>query len=127
MAELVDALDSKSCAFGRAGSIPARGTKNQSECESESGNTNSDFFLHSHSLSRANLFSMISWKESCESESGNTNSDFFLHSHSLSRADNLFSMISWKESCWSESGNGLYFCLRSVSHSLFFSVSLFPR
>ena len=26
VAELVDALDSKSCAFGRAGSIPARGT-----------------------------------------------------------------------------------------------------
>ena len=32
VAELVDALDSKSSAFGRAGSIPARGTK--SECES---------------------------------------------------------------------------------------------
>jgi hypothetical protein len=27
VAELVDALDSKSSAFGRAGSIPARGTK----------------------------------------------------------------------------------------------------
>ena len=27
VAELVDALDSKSCAFGRAGSIPARGTE----------------------------------------------------------------------------------------------------
>ncbi len=27
VAELVDALDSKSCAFGRAGSIPAPGTK----------------------------------------------------------------------------------------------------
>ena len=27
MAELVDALDSKSCTFGCAGSIPARGTK----------------------------------------------------------------------------------------------------
>ena len=27
MAELVDALDSKSCSFGSAGSIPARGTK----------------------------------------------------------------------------------------------------
>jgi len=31
VAELVDALDSKSCAFGRAGSIPAPGTKRQSE------------------------------------------------------------------------------------------------
>ena len=29
VAELVDALDSKSCAFGRAGSIPAPGTKPQ--------------------------------------------------------------------------------------------------
>jgi len=29
VAELVDALDSKSCSFGSAGSIPARGTKNQ--------------------------------------------------------------------------------------------------
>ena len=27
VAELVDALDSKSCSFGSAGSIPARGTK----------------------------------------------------------------------------------------------------
>ena len=31
VAELVDALDSKSCAFGRAGSIPAPGTKQSSE------------------------------------------------------------------------------------------------
>ncbi len=30
MAELVDAHDSKSCAFGRAGSIPALGTKRDS-------------------------------------------------------------------------------------------------
>ena len=29
VAELVDALDSKSCSFGSAGSIPARGTKPQ--------------------------------------------------------------------------------------------------
>ncbi len=29
VAELVDALDSKSCSFGSAGSIPARGTKAQ--------------------------------------------------------------------------------------------------
>ena len=29
MAELVDALDSKSCSFGSAGSIPARGTKSR--------------------------------------------------------------------------------------------------
>jgi hypothetical protein len=34
VAELVDALDSKSCSFGSAGSIPARGTKNQSEKQS---------------------------------------------------------------------------------------------
>ena len=29
MAELVDALDSKSCSFGSAGSIPASGTKEE--------------------------------------------------------------------------------------------------
>jgi len=29
VAELVDALDSKSCSFGSAGSIPARGTKTE--------------------------------------------------------------------------------------------------
>ena len=31
MAELVDALDSKSSVFGRAGSIPAQGTKGKAE------------------------------------------------------------------------------------------------
>jgi hypothetical protein len=52
VAELVDALDSKSCTFGCAGSIPARGTKNQSEKQSESVVTNSGFFLTPHSVSR---------------------------------------------------------------------------
>jgi hypothetical protein len=33
VAELVDALDSKSSAFGRGGSIPPQGTKIQGECE----------------------------------------------------------------------------------------------
>ena len=33
MAELVDALDSKSSVLGRAGSIPARGTKTEYVCE----------------------------------------------------------------------------------------------
>ena len=45
VAELVDALDSKSCAFGRAGSIPARGTKVRVRNESESDHLNSDFFF----------------------------------------------------------------------------------
>jgi preprotein translocase subunit SecG len=82
VAELVDALDSKSCAFGRAGSIPAPGTKtrvknrarakfftlvfffililflslwykNQSEKQSESEVFHSGFFLHSHSVSHS--------------------------------------------------------------------------
>jgi hypothetical protein len=51
VAELVDALDSKSCTFGCAGSIPARGTKKQCEKQSESDVGNTAFFLHSVSLS----------------------------------------------------------------------------
>ena len=51
MAELVDALDSKSCTFGCAGSIPASGTKKQSEKQSESDVVYSAFFLHSVTLS----------------------------------------------------------------------------
>jgi len=47
VAELVDALDSKSCSFGSAGSIPARGTKKQSEKQRESDVVYSAFFLHS--------------------------------------------------------------------------------
>ena len=46
MAELVDALDSKSCSFGSAGSIPARGTKNQSEKQSESDVRTLVFFVY---------------------------------------------------------------------------------
>ena len=45
VAELVDALDSKSCSFGSAGSIPARGTKKQSEKQSESEVGISAFFF----------------------------------------------------------------------------------
>jgi hypothetical protein len=44
VAELVDALDSKSCSFGSAGSIPASGTKKQCECESESEKHERCFF-----------------------------------------------------------------------------------
>jgi hypothetical protein len=44
VAELVDALDSKSCIFGCAGSIPARGTKKQCEKQSESDVGNTAFF-----------------------------------------------------------------------------------
>ena len=42
-------------AFARAGSSPAPSTKNQSECECESGYTNSGFFLHSHCVSRVKI------------------------------------------------------------------------
>jgi len=49
VAELVDALDSKSCSFGSAGSIPARGTKKQCEKQRESDVENAAFFLHSFS------------------------------------------------------------------------------
>ena len=45
VAELVDALDSKSCSFGSAGSLPARGTKKQSEKQSESEVGISAFFF----------------------------------------------------------------------------------
>ena len=45
VAELVDALDSKSCTFGCAGSIPASGTKKQSEKQSESEVGISAFFF----------------------------------------------------------------------------------
>ncbi len=45
VAELVDALDSKSCTFGCAGSIPASGTKKQSEKQSESEVVISAFFF----------------------------------------------------------------------------------
>ena len=51
VAELVDALDSKSCSFGSAGSIPARGTKNQSEKQSEREVLHPGFFVHSHTHS----------------------------------------------------------------------------
>jgi hypothetical protein len=62
-------------------------TKNQSECESESGDTNSGFFLRSHAPTRTLI--MLHWLElinfkahanqsECESESGDTNSGFFL-------------------------------------------------
>jgi len=57
VAELVDALDSKSCSFGSAGSIPARGTKkNQSEKQSESEVLHSGFFLYSKSHSRSKIY-----------------------------------------------------------------------
>ena len=60
MAELVDALDSKSCTFGCAGSIPARGTKKQCEKQSESDVGNTAFFLHSVSVSRSVLLIFLS-------------------------------------------------------------------
>ena len=52
VAELVDALDSKSSSFESAGSIPALGTK-QNENQSESEDSHSCFtsFSLSHSLS----------------------------------------------------------------------------
>jgi hypothetical protein len=55
VAELVDALDSKSCTFGCAGSIPARGTNKKAD----------DFFigffiaLFSHTVARSNQFLFI--------------------------------------------------------------------
>ena len=55
VAELVDALDSKSCSFGSAGSIPASGTKNQSEKQSESDVINSGFFSSPPRLKRAHF------------------------------------------------------------------------
>ena len=59
MAELVDALDSKSCSFGSAGSIPASGTKE------ETFSRESPFFVNLKTVYKNLIVQSILLKQIC--------------------------------------------------------------
>ena len=59
MAELVDALDSKSCSFGSAGSIPASGTKE------ETFSRESPFFVNLKTVYKNLIVQSILLKQRC--------------------------------------------------------------